>query len=85
MKKIILFCGVLGFAFILTSATCGVTDPPLVDYSCKCTYVPSDTTQAIKEETQTVKAEDNFTAGMECDKLESKYYAQFFSGSCLIQ
>lgn len=64
-------------------------EPELKDYTCQCTYVAVATGpnagEPNKEETTTVKAEDNHRAGMECSALQPKYNAQFFQGTCLLQ
>lgn len=91
MKNLLLASAILGVFLTTTAATCSpdTPEPTLKDYTCKCTYVgatgsPSDSLPD-KEETNTVKGEDNFDAKMECDKLEGKYISQFFNGTCLIQ
>jgi hypothetical protein len=91
MKKILLGAAILGVLFTTTSSTCSpdVPEPTLKDYTCKCTYVgatgsPSDSLPD-KEETTTVKAEDNSGGQFECAKLEGKYITQYFDGTCLLQ
>ena len=91
MKKLLLTFGMLGVFFSLTAAMCETDDPTppsepqLKDYTCKCTYVPTDTTQSNIEETTTVKAETNSYADFECQKLKGKYVNQFYNGTCLLQ
>jgi len=95
MKKqfLFLFCG-LALFFSLSAAMCETetpepAEPVLVDYTCKCTYVPDalgpNAGEPNKEETNIIKAERNSEASVKCSQLNGKYSGQFFGGTCLLQ
>lgn len=88
MKNLLYVFGIVGVLFMTTSATCNPNDTPepeLNSYTCKCVYVPSDTTLANKEETSTFKSQSNTTAIYDCNKLSGNYVMQGYSGSCNLQ
>ena len=87
MKKLLQTFAFLGVLFTLTSAMCETEDPEpvLLDFNCKCTYVPSDPTLANKEEITPLKAESNTKASYDCSVLSGKYISQFYHGTCVLQ
>jgi hypothetical protein len=90
MKKLLQICAVLGLFFSMTSATCSPDtpepdEPEMKDYTCYCVYVPSDTSQANKEEYTTIRSAYWGSANVDCGGLQGKYHSQFYSGSCVLQ
>lgn len=80
-KTILLTAACIG---ILSMASCTVED-----FTCECTYVATVTGpsagQPNRVETTVVKGRLHEQAEVECAGLQSKYMAEFFSGTCLIK
>jgi|SRR5690554_4422189 hypothetical protein len=97
MKKFILPVAI-ACAFLLGLFSCIKPDDfmpdeeeqePLKDYVCNCVYVaitggPSEG-EPNKEESTTLSQRTRAQAEFDCSQLDSKYFADYFDGTCLLE
>jgi hypothetical protein len=90
MKKSVLYITVFS-AIVISISSCikNVVDPKASNYTCNCTYVANSigpsAGQPNKTESTTVSATSRDDADFDCNKLNTKYNGQYYSGTCLIQ
>jgi len=93
MKKFILPVAI-ACAFLLGLFSCIkpddlIPDEEVGDYVCKCVYVAisggSSEGEPDKEESTTLSQRTRQQAEFDCTKLNSKYFADAFDGTCLLE
>lgn len=83
MKKYLLLSAAALGTLLMTSCL------KMQDFDCECTYVADiqgpSAGEPNRNETTVVKGRFHEQAQVECMGLQSKYHAEFFSGTCIIK
>lgn len=88
MKKLFFLLPLFAFASCIKveADPADPIDPNLAigDYVCDCTYVSGNLDPNKVEETK-LPSRTRMDATVDCDKLQSKYDIQFYSGTCILK